>query len=58
MVTYEGADTADDDSIYNLQASFRLDNTALSLDGYPYGQVVLEIKFDDTAAAPCTTKTA
>ena len=52
-VTYEGADTAPDNDLYWLQASFVLDNTALSLDDYSYGQVVLKytIKFDDAGDA-------
>jgi hypothetical protein len=52
-VTYEGADTAPNSDLYWLQASFVLDNTALSLDDYSYGQVVLKytIKFDDAADA-------
>ena len=52
-VTYEGADTAPDSDLYWLQASFVLDNTALSLDDYSYGQVVLKytIKFDDAGDA-------
>ena len=52
-VTYEGADTAPDSDLYWLQASFILDNTALSLTDYSYGQVVLKytIKFDDAADA-------
>lgn len=52
-VAYEGANTAPDSDLYWLQASFVLDNTALSLDDYSYGQVVLKytIKFDDAADA-------
>tara|TARA_S200002703_G_scaffold28186_1_gene24016 strand:+ start:123 stop:3344 length:3222 start_codon:yes stop_codon:yes gene_type:complete len=52
-VTYEGADTAPDSDLYWLQASFVLDNTALSLDDYSYGQVVLKytIKFATSSAA-------
>lgn len=52
-VTYEGADTAPDSDLYWLQASFILENTALSLDDYSYGQVVLKytIKFATSSAA-------
>lgn len=53
QVTYEGADTAPNSDLYWLQASFILDNTALSLDDYSYGQVVLKytIKFATSSAA-------
>ena len=52
-VAYEGANTSPDSDLYWLEASFVLDNTALSLDDYRYGQVVLKytIKFDDAADA-------